>query len=189
MAHSLASWVSELADGVVSLSESYAAWHFLAHPEERAPYAPAIERYAAFFLPTTVAHFQFVAVSIYQLTDQRSDTLSIPQVLKEAQSVYPDLVREIEARLAPSLQIFERLASIRLKVYGHRDKNIGPEMVFRAANLSPELIGSCVSLLQDAIDALAARCIPGGTSGSVVTRATHAADLTRANLRTVLAAL
>jgi hypothetical protein len=189
VAQSLATWVSELADDVVSLSESYAAWHFLAHPEERAPYAAAIDRYSAFLVPTTIAHFQFVAVSIFQLTDKRADALSIPQVLNEARTLWPAIVRDVETRLAPSRQIFERIASIRLKVYAHRDKNVGPEMIFREANLSPELIGSCVSLLEEAVDALAAQCIPGSVLGSVVERAFHAAELTRADLRRMLAAL
>jgi hypothetical protein len=185
----LASSVSELADDVVSLSENFAAWHLLAHPEERAKYAKAISRYSAFFSPTTVAHFQCVAVSIYQLTDPRADTLSVRQVLDETRTLCPAVVAEIEERLSPSFQIFDRISSIRHKVYAHRDKNAAPEMVFRVANLTPELIGSCVSLLVDAVDSLAAQFVPGCVAGSVMTRATRAADLTTRDLRLILAAL
>lgn len=189
MAQSLATWVSELADEVVSLSESYAAWHLLAHPEERKPYAAVIDRYSSFLVPTMNAHFQFVAVSMYQLTDKRTDVLSIPLVLNEARALWPGVVRGVEMSLEPSQQIFERIASIRHKVCAHREKNVGAEMIFREANLSPVLIGSCVSLLEEAVDALAAQCIPGSVSGSVVGRASHAAESTRANLRRMLAAL
>lgn len=189
MAGTIASSVSELADAIVLLSENYAAWHLLVHPEERAPYAAAIGRYAAFLEPTTAAHFQAAVVTIYQLTDKRSDVLSVPYVLEASRPLYPAVVKQVESHLAPSRQIFERIASIRLKVYAHRDRNIGPEMIFREANLTPELIGSCVALLQDAIDILAAHCVPGSIVGSVLTRATQAADRTEADLRTMLAAL
>jgi len=186
---SVAARVSELADNVVLLSESFAAWHLLVHAEEREPYERAIERYAAFFVPTSAAHFQVVVVTIYQLTDQRTDTLSIPRVLEAARSVYPSVAGEVTSLLAPSREVFERIASIRLKVYSHRDHNVGPELVFREASLTPDLIGSCVSLLQHAVDALAAHCVPGSSAGSVWSRATHAADRTREQLRAILAAL
>jgi len=186
---SLESLVSELSDDVVLLSQSYAAWLQLVHPEQRAPYAEVLERFSSFFEPTALAHFLSVVVTTYQLTDERSDVVSVWRVLERAQNSYPEVAREVGAMLAPSRQIFERIASIRLKVYAHRDGRVGPEMIFREANLTPELIGSCMSLLQFAVDALAVRCVPGCVAGAVVTRATHAADRTRGELRTMLAAL
>jgi hypothetical protein len=186
---SISSLVTELADDVVLLSESYATWHLLAHPEKRAPHAAVLDRYAAFFGPTTLAHFQVVVVTTYQLTDRRSDTASVPQVLDLAKGVYSKVVADVDALLAPSRQVFDRLAAIRLKVYAHRDRNVGPEMVFREANLTPELIGSSVGLLQHAIDALAACCVPGCVCRSVFNRATHAADRAEAELRAILVAL
>ena len=67
LSDSVASLVSELSDDVVLLSQRYAAWCLLMHPEERAPYAAVIERYGAFLEPTAVAHFQLVAVTTCQL--------------------------------------------------------------------------------------------------------------------------
>lgn len=186
---SIASLVSELSDDVVRLSQSYAAWYFLIHPEERAPYGTVIERYGEFFESTAVAHFLVVVVTTYQLTDKRSNVLSIPRVLDAAQSVYPTTVEEISARLLPSREIFERIASLRHKVYAHRDGSIGQEMIFREVELTPELIGSCVGLLQQVVDTLSACCVPGSKAGSVLLRATHASDRTQANLQTMLTAL
>ena len=121
--------------------------------------------------------------------DVRPDVISIPRVLDAAQSVYPASVKEVKALLVPSNQIFERIALIRHKVYVHRDRSIGPEMIFREVSLTPELIGHCVELLQRVVDTLSACCVPGSTTGSVLLRATHASNRTRANLQTMLTAL
>ena len=99
----LASSVSELAQTMSCRSPRTSRLGiFWRIPRERAKYAKAISRYSAFFSPTTVAHFQCVAVSIYQLTDPRADTLSVRQVLDETRTLCPAVVAEIEERLSPS---------------------------------------------------------------------------------------
>ena len=186
---SLPSRVSELEDDVTALSEHYAAWHVLVHPEVRAQFSAVLEREKSFFLPTAEAHFTCLCVSIYRLTDKRPDANSLPNILNDIRSLYPTLIDNIEMRLKPSNPVFDRISSIRNKVYAHRDNVTGPEMIFRVANLSFELISSCVSLLQDTIDTIAARCIAGRKEGDLIVRATGAADEIRRDLQRILAAL
>ena len=186
---SLQSRIAELDDDVTSLSEHYAAWHLLAHPEERAQYSEAIARNEAFFQSTAHAHFICVAVSTYRLMDIRSDSNSVPNVLSEIEPLYPAFVAGIRGRLKPSVDVFDRIASIRHKVYAHRDKALGPDVIFRVAKLTPELIGHCVALLEEAVDALSAQCLPSQHEGAVIVRSSAAADEIRDSLREILAAL
>jgi hypothetical protein len=185
----LQSQISELTSRVCEVSASYGVWHLLVHPEARAPYEKMLVEHSEFFMLTAASHFQSVAVGVYQLTDRRDDSLSVCSLCRDIAAFRPDLTREVQRSLLPSTELFERLACLRHKVYAHRDASTSPEMIFLEVSLTPEQIGSCVSLLQDALETLSRAISPAPPFGSVVLESTKAADRARDALMRLLRVL
>jgi hypothetical protein len=145
---------SELIEEAYSLSVSYALWLQLVHPDNQAQFSVAMRKYKAFFEAIKESLFKAITVSTYLLLDRRDDSISIFQLIKSLRGSYPALANKVSDLFQPSEEIFEQIKTLRLKVYGHRDKKACPETIFKAAKLSPESIGHCVDLLEQIMDTI-----------------------------------
>lgn len=135
------------------LYQTYSLWLQIVDPRENKKYAEHIESNNVFFGVISNSLFSSVVSTIANLSDKnRDDVLSIFAVLNEVEQLHPELKGSIISKLEPYEPDIEALIQIRHKIYAHRDRNICPELVFRAADITPEQIHSCVSILIDVID-------------------------------------
>jgi hypothetical protein len=145
---------SELIGEIYSLSVNYALWLQLVYPDNQAHFSSAMSKGKVFFEAIAESLFQAIAVSMYLLLDERDDCISIYQLIKSLRNSHPALANKVSEMLRPDEEIFDRMRTLRHKVYGHRDGKACPETIFRALSLTPELIGRCVSLLEEIMDTI-----------------------------------
>ena len=146
--------VGELSDICGDLCVHFALWQELRLPENVEKYSAAILDHREFFDTTADSHLMSTVVLMHVLTDTRDDSLSVPNLLDSIRNYRPGVVTEIEERMNPHGQIFEHVRTIRSKVYAHRDRNIGPDMVFSAAPITPNSLGACVDTLASSVSDL-----------------------------------
>lgn len=142
--------VQELIEQVVELTRSYAIWWELVNVENFKKREPLIMNHEDFFAATALAHFQSITIIVYQLFDKRPNTKSFPNLIKGFRNA-DELAEMIKSHWPILVKVFD----IRGNVYAHRNDSLHPEAVFARAKLSPEVIGSIVSLAQDIVGLLA----------------------------------
>lgn len=181
--------VRELAGVVAELSQHYALWWELAHPEIRSKWKRQFDDHSDFFDSSARAHFQSFLMMSYQLLDKRSDVISIRILLDEIGVSHARLASESEAAITPHQEIFDRMSGIRSKVFAHRDSACGPDTIFALAALSPESMGACVDTLCRVMNDLYFALVPNAEEFEFYEEATHRSNCARDDLHRILAAL
>jgi hypothetical protein len=185
----LQSKIIELAHVVAELRQHYALWWELANPEVRTKFKTQFDGNRDFFDPTARAHFQSVVVTTYMLLDSRDDVVSLRALMDELRTSHSGLIGHVEALLFPHRDVFARLASLRSKVFAHRDATYGPDTIFALASLSPEGIGACIDTLCAVMNDLYRAVVPGAEPLEFYDEADHRANTAREDCRRVLGAL
>lgn len=185
----LAATVTEIAHTVAELRQHYVLWWELANPENRAKWKAAFSGNCDFFDPTARAHFQAVIVTSYQLLDDRSGVVSLRAILAQIEPYHAALVTQSRALISPHQGVFDRMDSIRHKVFAHRDRIFGPETIFELAGLTPEGIGACVDTLCRVTNDLYVSLIPEREQLEFYDEADHRANCAADDCRRILAAL
>jgi len=179
----------ELAGIVAELSQHYALWWELGHPEIRSKWKRQFNDHSDFFDSSARAHFQSVLIMAYQLLDSRSDVVSIRKLLQEIEVSHSALVAASNAAISPHQEIFDRMNGIRSKVFAHRDSALGPDAIFELASLSPEAIGACVDTLCRVMNDLFFALVPDSEEFEFYEEIHHRTDCARDDLQRILAAL
>jgi hypothetical protein len=133
----LGSHVSEVADRAVDLARHHAIWWKLVSHDTHTEFECQLANHKDFLEATADAHFQASLSAIYQLLDERSDSISLVRLLTRLEPTCPALIADIRRRMAPHDLIFSALESDRSRVYAHRHASYGPELVFRDAAIAP----------------------------------------------------
>jgi AbiU2 len=146
---------AEAIERVVELTCCYETWRQLTNRENELIYKPVIEQYDEFF--STVIHslLQSVSVISYQLFERRDDTVSIISLLKTLTGSHASLVSCIKADIDLHKPLLVKVFALRNKVYAHRSNAASPKEVFQSVVITPNELGSIVSLAQKCVVALA----------------------------------
>ena len=146
----------EIIERAVDLVRSHAIWYELVNPENQLKYEAIFRDYEDFFESTAHAHFQAIAVIVYQLFENRKkkDTKSFPHLIDHLESkdhVFAEKLREmIEAKKSALVKLF----GIRNKVYAHRNATSCPKDVFIKAQVSPGTMTTVLSLVEQMVSLL-----------------------------------
>ena len=138
----------DIASTVVELSRHYAIWHEIVKPNIPGRTA-VVQQYEDLFASTALAHFSAFCILTYQIYDKRKDVISICRLLDSLRTSDPQMTDAVEKEITANWAVITRIFAIRGNVYAHRARLITAEEVFLRANLTPDLMGSIVSLAQD----------------------------------------
>jgi len=140
--------VEELTEVCDRLRTHFALWRELRSTDCCNKYQTELEDNCELFESIAEAHLAATILAVCQLMEESDDVLSFPNLLSTLRGTHSGIVAAIETRMFPHREIFLHIHRIRSKVYAHRDSDLGPEMVFAAAPITPDSLGACVDVLQ-----------------------------------------
>jgi hypothetical protein len=181
--------VDELAEAVADLSRHVAIWRFLIDPENHQRFDREFKNHHDFFEATYEAHFQAIIINIYQLMDDRDDVVSMRAFLNRIRSSHALLVAHVEDLLRGHQESFDRLATIRHKVFAHRDAKASPGLIFATSVVTPNSIDACTDTLRAAVNELHNAFLPGESPFKCYDEADNRARFAVSDLKRVLEAL
>ncbi len=181
--------IEELSEVCMRLAVHAAVWREIRELEREGEHREAILAFELLFDSTADAHFQAVVMHISMLGESRSDVISLRNAIDGLDESNSDLASSLRRSIAEREGTFANIERIRSKVYAHRDRDLGPEMVFSAAPISLNSVGACVDVLIRAMSEISAAALqlnhPGALYDDIDARARCAVD----QLHQVLSAL
>jgi hypothetical protein len=115
-----------------------------------------MNRYSEFF--RFDSHAQEVAYTTYlcQIFEDRSKTLNIPNVMKEARTkgISATYMTVAEKALKEGLPIWKKLVVLRSNLFAHRSASLNYSQVFKKASITPNEIRRLAELGLEAINSL-----------------------------------
>ncbi len=146
----------EIIERSIELVKYHAIWYELVHPDNQLQYETILKDYEEFFKSTAHAHFQAIAVTVYQLFENRKkkDTKSFPyliDLLEPKDHVFTEKLREM---IEANKSVLGKLFSIRNKVYAHRNATSCPKDIFIKAQVSPGTMTTILALVEQILSLL-----------------------------------
>jgi hypothetical protein len=81
-----------------------------------------------------------MVIGLYRLYDPRNDSKSINALLKEAETdsgFSKTVVRKAKSKLNRMIPICKKVATLRHKLFAHRDNQLDYDAVFKSASITP----------------------------------------------------
>jgi AbiU2 len=74
----------QVADRITFASMNYRVWRIYTEPRGRAKYLDVLRRYNSFFLTSLQAHFLATVITLYNLYETRSKSISLSRLVQDA---------------------------------------------------------------------------------------------------------
>ncbi len=133
-------YISELRHTVSVAVLNYDIWWVYKSDRTRPQYIDTMNRYRIFFTTSIHAHFVALIVALYRLYEKRRDTHNIPGLIELVEKeglLSATALASVRAKSDGARPLWNKVAVVRNKAFGHRSAAHTDEDVFREAGVSP----------------------------------------------------